>query len=110
MSALTDCYNITFSIERMQQVGGTRTDAYVSIATDIDGLFEPVTDSTELFREENWGKEFRLFCNSDSGLLIGDRVTINGKEYSVEHISDYVDFHNGDLTHFEARIIRHKSV
>lgn len=108
MSALTDCYNISFDIERMQKNIGSRTDSYASVGTE-SGLFEPVTDSTELFREENWGKEYRLFANAGIDLLVGDRVTINGKEYSVEHISDYTDFHDGDLTHIEARIIKHKT-
>lgn len=104
MGVLDETYNTTAVIKRTSSTSSTATDSLTTIAT-ASGLLRPITDTSQLFDEANFGREFKFWCDNSVNIKTGDMLTIDGKEYNTAGLSLYQDL-EGDDSHHEARLIR----
>lgn len=108
MSVLRDMYNISFDITRQMEVSGERKPAFEIVASGEAGLFTPVTESVQLYDSANMGKEFDLYCDMGTDLLINDIILINSLKYGVLFVGQYEDRDDLSEEHIEARITKRK--
>lgn len=104
MGVLNETYNATAIIKRTTFTSATATDL-ASVVETATGLIRPVTETSQLFDEANFGKEFKFWCDEDTNIEIGDFLTIDSDEYRTAGLSLFEDL-EGDETHYEARLIR----
>jgi len=86
---ISNFYKTTFTIMRNSWTNG---DTYsnsteTEIGTFIGHLQQATADLTENLNL-NFTNRFIIWCNIDSGVAVGDRLTTGGKSYSVEAIQD----------------------
>lgn len=105
MGVLADCYNITFDVKRMA-AGAGRIDTETTVASAVPGLFRPVSKSTELFNESNWGKEYQLWTEETVDIQPNDTIEIDSILYGIDNIGFYQDLVDGSEDHFEIRIFK----
>lgn len=108
MGILSDLYNITFDVKRKSNQSG-RTDTETTVSSANDGLFYPVTDTTQLFNISSWGKEYRLVCATSVDIKVSDIVVIDSVRYGVEAMTDHLDREDGKETHQEVVINKKKT-
>lgn len=104
MGILNGTYNTSAVIKRSTSTSATATNSLTTIAT-ASGLLRPITDTSQLFDEGNFGREFKFWCDDSVNISIGDQLTIAGKEYGTAGLSLFEDL-EGDESHYEARLIR----
>jgi len=105
MSILSSMYNKIYNIRRSTTVSATGTDTATQIVTG-SCLFRPVTNRTDLFKESNWGKEYKMFCDSVDNIRIADIIEIDGVKYGIAGIPSYEDLENNTESLFEVRIYK----
>lgn len=105
MSALSDLYNLTFTVLR-KSTAANRKDVEVTISTGNSGVKRPVTDRNLLFREANWGKEENLYCDEGIDIKSNDILVIGVERYGVDAVTEYEDLHDGSETHLKAVIYK----
>lgn len=104
MGVLDETYNTTAVIKRSSSTSSTATDSLTTVET-ASGLLRPITDTSQLFDEANFGREFKFWCDNSVDIKTGDMLTIYSKEYNTAGLSLYQDL-EGDDSHYEARLIR----
>lgn len=104
MGVLDETYNTTAVIKRSSSTSSTATDSLTTVET-ASGLLRPITDTSQLFDEANFGREFKFWCDNSVDIKTGDMLTIDSKEYNTAGLSLYQDL-EGDDSHYEARLIR----
>lgn len=104
MGTLNEIYNSTAIIKRTTSTNATSTDSMTTVET-ASGLLRPISDTSQLLDEANFGREYKFWCDDSVNIRIGDSVTIDSKDYSTAGLSLFEDL-DGDETHFEARLIK----
>lgn len=105
MSTIATMYNITFDVKRMV-AGDDRKDVFTAISTGNAGVFRPITDSSQMFQEGSWGKEYKLFCACDIDIKPNDTININDEDYGIAGVSLFEDLFDSSDTHQEIQIYK----
>jgi hypothetical protein len=66
----------------------------------------PVTDTAKLFNQNNWGKEFMLFCDMGYDVKPNDGLTSGGTDYTVQGVTSHPSLIGTDNGHLEINIFR----
>lgn len=108
MSVLSDMYDATFDVYRQMEVSGERKPALSLVVSGGSGLYTPVTETVQLYDQANMGKEYDLYCDINTDILVNDIVEIESLKYGVLYVGLYVDREDTTEQHIEARITKRK--
>ena len=106
MSIISSFYNITFNVKRYASVSGTRTDTQAVVSSGNSGVIRPVTEKAKLFKEANFGKEYKLWCDDTVNLKANDIILVEGVNYGVEAVTSFADLVGGFEDHLEVIVTK----
>lgn len=106
MSIISSFYNTTFSVKRYASVSGTRTDTQATVSSGNSGVIRPITERTKVFKEANFGKEYKLWCDSSVNLKANDVITVDSTNYGVEAVTNFQDLVGSFEDHQEVIITK----
>ena len=106
MSVISSFYNTTFSVKRYASVSGTRTDAQAVVSSGNSGVIRPVTERIKLFKEANFGKEYKLWCDNTVNIKANDIILVGSTNYGVEAVTSFADLVGGFEDHLEVIVTK----
>lgn len=99
MSVISSFYNTTFSTTRMVTTSGGRYSVPSGVVLSADCVIRPITEVAKLFNQNNWGKEYNLWCDYGLDIKPNDSLSSDGVDYSVQGVSPYEDLVDGIESH-----------
>lgn len=108
MSTVESFFDITFTVIRPSSATATGTSSGQALSSGNDGVLRPITRRSELFNEDNFGKEFALYGRSTVDIKAADTVVIESIRYGVQGVSLYKDPLDGNSDDFlRISVVRH---
>lgn len=104
MSTIDSLYNQDFEVYGTHTTDPKGTDTASMIDSGL-GFLRPVTDKAQLFVQDNWGREFTLWCSESTNIKEGNTVNIGGVTYSAQGFMNFQDPENGD-SHLQVRLYK----
>lgn len=105
MGVLADTFNKTFIVYRNTTTSITGTDVAVTVYTGTC-IVRPVTNNTQLYDANNWGKEYKIWTDEDATIKVGDLISIDNVKYGVIGIPEKEDLEDDSESHLEIRALK----
>lgn len=87
--SISDLYNKTFSSARLAAVADTNKKAFQTNIESFAGTLHPVETSQQQLGDGAFYKTFKIWCDVDLDIKVGDRVVDGDDVYTVSGVSDY---------------------
>lgn len=87
--SIQDLYNHTVSTQRLAPVVGTNKETWGTNLDSLDCTIHPVETSQQNLNDAAFYKSFKIWCDVDADVLVGDRIIDGDNTYTVKGVSSY---------------------
>lgn len=103
--SITDLYNHTVSTKRLAAVVGTNKETWATNLATLECTIHPVETSQQSLGDGAYYQTFKIWCDVDADVVVGDRIIDGADTYTVKGVSSY-DF--GRNPHLRLTVVRGK--
>lgn len=87
--SIAKLYNKTVSTQRLGAVVGTNKQTFATNVASLKCTIHPVETSQQNLNDGAFYKTFKMWCDVDTDILVGDRVIDGDDTYTVKGVSSY---------------------
>lgn len=99
---ISNLYNKTMSTTRLAAVAGTNKKVWQTNIAQFDAALHPVETNQQQLGDGAFYKTFKVWCDVDTDIVVGDRIIDGDDIYTVQGASVY-DF--GRNTHLRLTVV-----
>jgi hypothetical protein len=90
-------YNLTFDVQRKQAGTGLNSQikTFQNVTTGNLGVIRTLDDEAQIYSDNRYAKEFKLFCDDSLDIRVSDRIVTGTSVYDVKAVQKFEDLEDG---------------
>lgn len=104
--SLSGLYNKIVTLKRLGSVVGTHKETWQDVDGELSCAIHPIEGSQQELLEGGFFNTFKMFCDKDVDIRIGDRVIDDTDTYTVKGIKGYDFAGSSNIRHQNITLVK----